>query len=145
MKDLNEVISRFSEKWKKSEPGAMVCFQDGHGSVSIDIGRVKYIECVRNTQVLHFHPEDNTKKIYSRMKKLEQELKIHDFLRTHKGYLVNCKFIRRFDAKNLLLTTGEELPIGRSFGHDAKMGYLDYISKTGASYIGKTDIPFREG
>ena len=137
MDDLNEVITRFMEKKNVRKTGDMVCFQDGRGTVSVDISRVKYIECVRNTQVLYFDGADAERKIYSRMETLEEELRKYGFLRIHKGYLVNCQFISRFDPKYLLLITQEQLPIGRSYYQSAKVGYLEFISQSGASYIGK--------
>ena len=137
MEDLNEVIIRFMEKRNVRKTGDMVCFQDGRGTVSVDISRVKYIECVRNTQVLYFDGSDTERRIYSRMEILEEELKKYGFLRIHKGYLVNCQYISRFDPKYLLLITQEQLPIGRSYYQSAKVGYLEFLSASGASYIGK--------
>ena len=139
MEDLNEVITRFMEKQNSRKIGDMVCFQDGHGTVSVDISRVKYIECVRNTQVLYFDGTDAERKIYSRMETLEEELKKYGFLRIHKGYLVNCRYISRFDPKFLLLITQDQLPIGRSYYQSAKLAYLEYISRSGAVYIGKNN------
>ena len=142
MEDMNEVITRFMEKQNTRKIGDMVCFQDGHGTVSVDISRVKYIECVRNTQVLYFDGSIAERKIYSRMETLEEELKKYGFLRIHKGYLVNCKYISRFDPKFLLLITQDQLPIGRSYYQSAKLAYLEYISRSGAVYIGKNASEF---
>ena len=63
MEDLNEVITRFVQKQKTRKTGDMVCFQDGRGTVSVDITRVKYIECVRNTQIMYFDGSDAERKI----------------------------------------------------------------------------------
>ena len=136
--DLNEVIGRFAARQgRRREGGETVCFRDGHGSVSIDISRVKYIECVRNTQVLYFDGGAPQHRVYSRMETLERELKDLGFIRVHRGYLVNSAFIGRFDAKTLLLTTGEELPVGRSYHQAAKLEYLSCLSRTGAAFIGR--------
>ena len=137
LEDMNEVITRFSQKFEQRRDENVVCFKDGHGTVSIDVSRIKFIECVRNVQLLHFEDSQSTRKIYSRMETLEEELKKYGFIRIHKGYLVNSKWISRFEAKLLVLTTGEQLPIGRSYQHGAKAEYLSHISQSGASYIGK--------
>lgn len=137
IEDLNEVIMRFVEKHKVNQESDMVWFHDGHGTLAVDISRVKYIECIRNMQVLHFGDEVAEHKIYSRMETLAEELKKHGFIRIHKSYLVSGKFIKRFDSKVLILTTGEELPVGRSRLQEAKAEYLAYVSSIGASYIGK--------
>ena len=137
MEDMNEVITRFCQKFEHRRDENVVCFKDGHGTVSLDVGRIKFIECVRNIQLLHFEDSQASRKIYSRMEVLEEELRKYGFIRIHKGYLVNSKWISRFEAKLLVLTTGEQLPIGRSYQHGAKAEYLNHISQSGASYIGK--------
>ena len=133
MEDLNEVITRFVQKQKTRKTGDMVCFQDGRGTVSVDITRVKYIECVRNTQIMYFDGSDAERKIYSRMETLEEELRKNGFIRIHKGYLANCRYIARFGPKCLYLITQEQLPIGRSYYQSAKVEHLEYISRTGAA------------
>ena len=90
---------------------------------------------IRNTQELHFEDPETQRKIYSRMETLEEALKPYGFLRIHKGYLVNSRFITSFGAKSLTLSGGAELPIGRSYYHDAKIEYLDYVTQSGAAYI----------
>lgn len=134
MRDINEVITRFAERTDCKDKD-IVCFKDGHGAVSIDISQVKYIECVRNVQILYFE-NGNTHKTYSRMETLEQELDKFGFIRIHRGYLANCKYVVRFDIKSLVLTTGEEIPIGRSYHQKAKKDYLAYVGQSGMSFIG---------
>lgn len=135
MDDLNDVITRFVEKRKKGG-GDTVCFKDGQGTVSIDISRVKYVECERNAQILHFEDRGAIHKIYSRMETLEAELAKYGFIRIHKGYLVNSRYIGRFEATTLVLSTGEELPVGRSRRQEAMAAFMSYIGRSGVPYIG---------
>ena len=138
MGDLNQIVTRYMEKLKIKDQGDLVRFQDGRNTVSIDASRVTYIECIRNTQELHFEDPETQRKIYSRMETLEEALKPYGFLRIHKGYLVNSRFITSFGVKSLTLSGGAELPIGRSYYHDAKIEYLDYVTQSGAAYIGRS-------
>ena len=136
--DIGEVIARFEESRRaKTDDSRFAHFKDQQGMVAIDVTHVTYIECIRNTQVLHFDDSDREHKLYSRMETLEEELKRFDFLRVHKGYLVPCKFIRRFDSNSVILTTGEEIPVGRSRRQEAMDAYLAYIGRTGSTLIGK--------
>lgn len=136
--DIGEVVSRFVESRKaKSDDSRLAHFKEQQGMVTIDVTHVTYIECIRNTQVIHFDDSDKEHKLYSRMETLEEELKRFDFLRVHKGYLVSCKFIRRFDSNSVILTTGEEIPIGRSRRQESMDAYLAYIGRTGSTLIGK--------
>lgn len=134
LEDMDEVIRRFSEhRNRKDDDGQKVQFKDGQGIVSIDVTKVTYIECVRNTQILHFEGSAEEHKLYSRMETLEEELKGFGFIRIHKGYLASAKYIRRFDSKGVTLTTGEELPIGRSRQHAAMDEYLHFIGDSTGS------------
>ena len=136
--DIAEVISRYVDSRKaKTDESRFAHFKDQQGMVAIDVTHVTYIECIRNTQVLHFEDARPEHKLYSRMETLEEELKRFDFLRVHKGYLVACRFIRRFDSNSVILTTGEEIPVGRSRRHESMDAYLAYIGRSGSTLIGK--------
>lgn len=126
--DLGDVLSRYLASRRADDGGNVVRFRDGQGTLSIDIGRVKYIENVRNAQVFHFE-DGEEHRLYSRMETLEEELKKYGFIRIHKGYLAQTRFIRRFDKTAVTLTTGEELPIGRSRQKEAMEEYLRNIGR----------------
>ena len=131
LEDMDEVIRRFTDHRNRSEDRSrMAQFKDGQGIVSINVSKVTFIECVRNTQIFHFEDSAEEHRIYSRMETLEEELKPYGFIRIHKGYLASAKYIRRFDSKGVTLTTGQELPIGRSRQHAAMDEYLHFIGKS---------------
>ena len=131
LEDMDEVIRRFSaHRNREDDQSQMAQFKDGQGIVSIDVSKVSYIECVRNMQIFHFEDNSEEHRLYSRMETLEEELKKYGFIRIHKGYLASAKYIRRFDSKVVTLTTGEELPIGRSRQHAAMDEYLKYVGKS---------------
>ena len=138
LEDIAEVIARYEENRRETaDDSRFAHFKDQQGMVAIDVTHVTYIECIRNTQVLHFDDSDREHKLYSRMETLEEELKRFSFLRVHKGYLVSCKFIRRFDSNAVILTTGEEIPVGRSRRQESMDAYLAYIGRTGSTLIGR--------
>ena len=135
LEDIDEVIHRFvDQKNQKEDNRQLMQFKDGQGVVSIDVSKVLYIECVRNTQILHFEDSSEEHRMYSRMEILEEELKPLGFIRIHKGYLASARFIRRFDSKAVTLTNGEELPIGRSRHHEAMDAYMKYVGQNSASF-----------
>ena len=138
LEDIGEVITRFLDSRKqKGDDSSFAHFKDKQGMVTIDVTNVTYIECIRNTQILHFDDPNHEYKLYSRMETLEEELKRFDFLRVHKGYLVACRYIRRFDANSVILNDGTEIPVGRSRRQESMDAYLAYIGSTGSVLIGK--------
>ena len=101
----------------------------------INVALLKYIECLRNEQVFHLDGKEDCS-VFSRMKTLEEQLIPFGFIRIHKGYLVNCHYIVRFDNNSVTLSSGEELPVGRSKHAEALEAYLEFIRKSGSSVIG---------
>ncbi len=134
--DLTGVVTRYIAHSQKADEPYLQFELKQHGSyVSVNAAALEYVECFKNMQILHIS-EHEEKTVYSRMAVWEELLSAYDFIRIHKGYIVNCKFIKRFERNTVILTTGTELPVGRS-KHDAALNaYLEYIHKNGISIIG---------
>jgi DNA-binding LytR/AlgR family response regulator len=134
--DIHEVISRYVETMEKETKGKnLVHFKEGQGTVTLNAERVVYVECYRNVQTVHVDGQEEVVRLYSRMETLEQELRPFHFLRVHKGYLVNCRYVKRFDSKSVTLTTGETLPVGRQKRQAAMDEYMDFVRENGG-YVG---------
>ena len=104
------------------------------GLVSVNVAILKYVECLRNEQVFYMDGKDNYS-VFLRMKTLEEQLSPFGFIRIHKGYLVNCRYIARFDNNSVILSSGEQLPVGRSKHATALEQYLEFIRKNGIAII----------
>lgn len=137
IKDIASVIERYvAEKAKDAAPPLVRLELKERGKlVTLNASLIKYAECLRNEQVLYMDGQDDVV-LRSRMTVLESELIKHDFIRIHKGYIVNCAYVKRFDGNSVTLTTGETLPVGRSKHNEAMDTYLEYIHKNGISIIG---------
>ncbi len=134
--DISGAIGRYvAEMQKTEEPDLQFELKQRGSYLSVNATALKYIECFKNMQILHIADGEN-KTVYSRMSVFENILATHDFIRVHKGYIVSCRYIRRFERCSVILKTGEELPVGRS-KHDAALAaYLEYIRKNGITIIG---------
>lgn len=136
LKDLAGVIDRYvKQKMSKSSSFLRFELRGRGGLVTVDVSSLKYVECVRNEQLFHIEGRD-TISVFSRMKMLEEQLTPFGFVRIHKGYLVNCRYIIRFDSPSVTLSSGEKLPVGRSKHDEALDAYLEFIHKNGISIIG---------
>ncbi len=134
--DITGVITRYVAQMQKAEEPYLQFELKQHGSyVSVNAAALEYVECFKNMQILHIS-ESEEKTVYSRMTVLEELLSSRDFIRIHKGYIVNCRFIKKFERNSVILTTGTELPVGRSKHDCALNAYLEYVHKNGISIIG---------
>lgn len=136
LKDLSGVIARYvKQKLSQGSSFLRIELRDRGGLVTVDVSRLKYVECLRNAQIFRMDGGED-RSIFSRMKMLEEQLIPFGFVRIHKGYLVNCRYISRFDNASVTLSTGEELPVGRSKHAEALEAYLEFIHSNGISIIG---------
>lgn len=135
IKDISSVIDRYiKQRMTKSDSVLRFELRNRKGLVMINVSLLKYVECLRNEQVFYMDGKDNCS-VFLRMKTLEVQLCLFGFIRIHKGYLVNCSYISRFDNSSVTLSSGEKLPVGRSKHAAALEQYLDYIRKNGISII----------
>ncbi len=94
------------------------------GLVKIDIKSCTYIECHGKKQILHQAKSKTYIEIHSVMETLEKELSPKGFIRTHKGYLVNYRYIAYLANLSVRLVTGEEVPISRDKNTEVKERFL---------------------
>ena len=70
-----------------------------------------FIETIgRNTRI---QTETDSVVSYKRMKAHQELLFEPYFLRVHTGFIVNLLFLERFEGNDLLLTTGQRIPVSR--------------------------------
>ena len=63
---------------------------------------------------------------------MEEELEKDGFLRIHKGYLVNFRFIRHIGSGDVTLTTGDSIPISRRKEQEVRDAYLRLMQGDGS-------------
>ena len=51
---------------------------------------------------------------YGSLKTLEEKWKGYDFIRIHKNYLVNAKYVKEIGRRTVFLADGTELDIGKN-------------------------------
>lgn len=81
--------------------------------IKIDIRNIIYIESARNYIYVNVANNKKSKHLGSINQK-EKELEKYGFIRTHAGYLVNLKYIRRVNKNSVTLVNNREIPVSRS-------------------------------
>ncbi len=113
LQDTAEIVNLYLKNRAEQRRHPKLVLHTQNGMESVQMDQIIYIEGVGKYQDIVV--KDNTAPIQVRrsMQELENELTPYGFLRVHKGYLVNYRFIRRIDEADLLLTTSQTLPIAR--------------------------------
>lgn len=116
---LAEVLARAVRQWKDRQrqiekPPLMVTRAGEH--IAVPIEDIVYAEVFNRKVILH--TLDSDIEYYGKMKELEKKVGC-DFYRPHRAYLVNFRFIRKYDAATIYLEKGQALM--------AKQNYQDFV------------------
>ena len=86
---------------------------DGFGLRDVRLGSIMYAECSGHTIIVHMRDQTSLQ-IYGTLKSLEEGWDGHGFLRVHKNYLVNVRYIMEVGNRTIRLSDGSELDIGKN-------------------------------
>lgn len=109
---------------KKKEKPKEVLVRNGNRTRSVSADDIYYIESSNRKVTLYLRHEKI--EYYDKISSLESELK-PDFFRIHKGYLVNIKYVERYDQTEVKMRNGDSLLISKYKYQDFVKRYLEYI------------------
>lgn len=96
-------------------------FRFVEGSLCLRAEDIVYIETNRHKNL--FYTTGGTYSIYRKMDELEKDLQGMGFVRTHRSFLVNMRYIGRINSYLITLTTGKELSVPKTRYPDVKRQY----------------------
>jgi DNA-binding LytR/AlgR family response regulator len=130
IKDMGDVMNSYLNFLQsRIEEKIIVISQEGY--LNVPISTIVYFEGSGSYQQMYLKEELEPVRITCRMKKLEEYLEVHGFLRIHKGFLINYSFIERINTGSVLMSNGKLLPISRGKTAEIKSEYLTMCRKKG--------------
>lgn len=96
----------------------LLLFQCAGEHRSIAVRDIRYFE-VRDKVVTVYYAGEKFA-FYTQLSRLEESLADKGFVRIHKSYLVNERYVQQASAARVVLNTGESLPVGRSYLANSK-------------------------
>lgn len=106
---IPKVIKRYLDKEKYDNFKCQ--YRTITGVYTISPKEIFYIEGSNHTLTIN-----STRKIltvYGSLIQEERRLKIYNFLRCHRNFLVNLNYVERIEQKNIVLKNGEYLPLSK--------------------------------
>jgi DNA-binding LytR/AlgR family response regulator len=94
-------------------------------AVKVLLKDITYVEVLSNYCLIH--TTTNTIKCRLTLDEIEQRLENSGFLRTHRSYVVNMRYIQNIAEDDFILTNGALVPIRRSDKLAIKQAYMDYL------------------
>ena len=111
--------------------GAAFMVKTKTGILSVPYYRIEYIENVSRRLEVHLTDGQVITSIFIR-KSFEEEIKEfvgdRNFLRVHKSFLVNMKYIKKLTRTEAAMESGNSIPISRKSALDVRREYLLYAS-----------------
>lgn len=129
LNDIAAVAELYIKTCVQDQNSEYLEFHTRSGLLTLKSKQIRYIEGSRNYQMLYTTSGTEPIEVKMTMDKLEAMTESKGFIRIHKGYLVNYRYIQRIQSNQLTLQDGTELPIGRSKSAEVKTKYLSPIGK----------------
>lgn len=86
-----------------------------------------YFEVCNRKIIIHMETEQI--EFYGRLSELEQTLG-DDFVRCHRAYIVNMRYISKYNATSIWLENGANIPLAKPKYADFVKGYMRYTMKS---------------
>ena len=124
LKDLSDAVNRYIGARSVPLPFQFMDLPTrSNGRIHISVEEILYFEGDGMYQQM-FLRDGTREETASRMDHLEKTLLDLGFMRIHKGYLVNYRFITRLDKTEATLTDGKRIPISRRKSKEIRQRYL---------------------
>lgn len=125
LKDISPVLQAFLSAYeKKTSAEEQLVFEDKDGIINIPISRLMYIEGSAKKQLMHVEGKKEPFVISSSLETVEAQLADKGFLRCHKGYIVNYRYISAIMRDFIELLNGEKIPLSRRKAAEMREKYL---------------------
>ena len=129
LEDVPEIV----DLWLKNRPrkeSLKLVIQSKEATYTFPLDTLLYIESSGKVQQIHVTNRKAPVTIRRSMQDLEDSLTGSGFLRIHKGYLVNYKFIRRLEEDEAILTNDERIPLSRRRVQEIRNQYLELMQRS---------------
>lgn len=126
--EIDELVDRLSKELEDRKQ-ELVITRAGE-IAKIPMCNISYIESEGN--YLNIRTSEEIIRHRETMSNMENELKGKDFIRCHKGYLVNVNHIEKMKMSELIVKCGKEeaiVPVGRSYEKDVKKKIMENIKR----------------
>ena len=124
--ELPETLAAVNAEISKRNAGRKFPFRTKTGEIFLDVGNIEYIEIYGHTLRVSV-PDGEPVECYGSLSALEEQLAPLDFVRVHKSYLVNLKYIYSIEKTLVILDNKTAVPLSRYKAADVKTKFKSYL------------------
>lgn len=134
LEDVPGVMENYLERRAEAFSKKLV-IQGKEKTEIFEIEDILYIEGQRKIQQIYLVDQVIPTEVKKSLHELETELENQGFLRVHKGYLVNYRHIRIFQGNDILLDSGDCVPVSRRKLQEVKEAYMELMQEEGSCLL----------
>ena len=127
LEDMDEVVGSYLASRSRRSRFSVVILKERDDVYPVRVDRIVYIEGQRKKQLVHVDGQRHVVELARTMGDLEEELGGEGLIRIHKGYLVNYRYIEMIDGLDVVLTTGERVPMSRRKERETKDRLIELV------------------
>ena len=115
LKAIEKANSFLEAKTKNRESIKSISFRVNSSVQEYLFDNIIYFQSIGNYIKVYLKNPTRSIVIYDSLKSLMEHLPHHQFVQTHKSYIVNIDFIQSIGKEQLLLSNASPIPIGRKY------------------------------
>ena len=131
LKDLDDILTSYIALRVQKADTQKILVTTPEGRRRIELDNILYFEGDGTYQTIVLADDKPALRIASRMKTLQENLEEQGFLRIHKGYLVNFRYVASIRTGEVVLKNGKSLPISRGKTQEMRDKYLKLCRDNG--------------
>ena len=127
--ELPETLDAVNKEILKLGVNTKFMLQTKNGEVLLDVTNIEYIEIYTHSMQV-YTASGEILECYGSLSAMEKQLNGFDFVRTHKSYLVNCKYIFSIEKNRIILDDKTEIPLSRYKADTVKSKFKNHLRST---------------
>lgn len=112
---------------KENRSNQIILLEVGNRKIACYMDEIYLFEATRNYTTVYY--KNIRKLLNGNLKAWERKVMGSDFVRVHKSYLINLKYVKEYGTDKVVMKNGMEIPIGRKFGSMARERFFDYVKE----------------
>lgn len=108
--EIHSIIRDIIQEFNRKDPEFLL-LETATACLKVNPYEIVYVEC--NDKTLRIVTEGKEHLLRYKISDLEAKLQRYGFLRTHKGYLVNYRYVFSIEKNEVILDTKERIPLSK--------------------------------
>lgn len=111
----------------------MIVLETSKKSVKLSYDDIHY--CIMFSPYIDIHTYSEKITVRKKISEIETMLPDEHFVRCHRSYIVNIRYIKSIEKCNLVLENGVKIPISRGRFKELNEVFINYICEGGVNVI----------